>query len=130
MDGMSLQQRAAERAEELPGVELTHPFGEGWEVWKVRGKVFMLQTDLTGPPIVIIKAAPMEGNALREAHADITPGYHMNKRHWITLNPGGTIDAALVNELVTESYRLVVEGLPKRVQPVDPSTFARADDDA
>ena len=27
----------------------------------------------------------------------------MNKRHWITLEPGGWLDAELVRELVTES---------------------------
>ena len=61
MGGKTLQQHATDRAEELPGAELTHPFGEDWDVFKVRGKVFMLQTDATGEPIVILKAAPADG---------------------------------------------------------------------
>jgi len=28
-----------------------------------------------------------------------------------------------VDDLVTESYLLVVEGLPRRLRPVDPTTF-------
>lgn len=48
----------------------------------------------------------------------------MNKRHWITFTPGGDIDAALI-ELVTESYLLVVEKLPKHQRPVDPDSFGR-----
>lgn len=125
MQGAELQERAASRTEELPGAELTYPFGEDWKVWKVHGKVFMLQTHVTGEPIVILKASPADGKALREAHTDITAGYHMNKRHWITLHPGGAVDFQLVDDLVTESYLLVVEKLPKRQQPVDPATFGQ-----
>jgi predicted DNA-binding protein (MmcQ/YjbR family) len=125
MDGKKLQERAAERTRELPGAELTHPFGVDWDVYKVRGKVFMLQTVVSGEPIVILKASPADGLSLRAARKDITPGYHMNKRHWITLHPGGDLDASFLDDLVTESYLLVVENLPKQQQPVDPVTFGQ-----
>ena len=125
MDGKKLQERAAERTHELPGAELSHPFGPDWDVYKVRGKVFMLQTVLASEPIVILKAAPTDALSLRAALDDITPGYHMNKKHWITLHPGGGLDAAFVDDLVTESYLLVVEKLPKKQQPVDPATFGQ-----
>jgi predicted DNA-binding protein (MmcQ/YjbR family) len=49
----------------------------------------------------------------------------MNKRHWITVEGGGTIDEKLVKELVIDSYHLVVGGLPKSEQPVDPHTYGR-----
>lgn len=127
MDGEKLQEHAAARAAELPGAELTHPFGPDWDVFKVRDKVFMLLTAVTGEPIVVLKAAPPDGRALREAYEDITPGYHMNKEHWITLSPGGSIDPPLVDDVVTESYLLVVENLPKARQPVDPGTFGKRD---
>ena len=42
----------------------------------------------------------------------------MNKKHWISLSPGEDITAELVDELVTESYLLVVEKLPKLIRPV------------
>lgn len=128
MRGKQLQERAARRADELPGAELTHPFGEEWDVYKVRGKVFMLQTGATGEPIVTLKATPEDGQSLREAFPDITPGYHMNKRHWITLRPDGALNPSLVDDLVTESYLLVIEKLPKRLRPVDPSTFGQRGD--
>lgn len=127
MEGTALQQFARDRADELPGAGLEHPFGPEWEVFKVRGKVFMLLTEVTGEPIVIIKADPEDSKALREQHDDITPGYHMNKRHWITLRPGGNLHERHVDELVTESYRLVVENLPKAKQPVNPVTFGKID---
>ncbi|KXX58178.1 MULTISPECIES: MmcQ/YjbR family DNA-binding protein [unclassified Rhodococcus (in: high G+C Gram-positive bacteria)] len=127
MKGTTLQAHAKSRAAELPGANLEHPFGPEWEVYKVRSKVFMLLTEVTGEPIVILKAAPADGEALRSAHEDITAGYHMNKRHWVTLSPGGSIDKGLVGDLVTESYLLVVENLPRAERPVDPDTFGRVD---
>jgi predicted DNA-binding protein (MmcQ/YjbR family) len=125
MQSDTLQQHARDRAEELPGAGLEHPFGPDWEVFKVRGKVFMLLTEITGEPIVIVKAAPEDGRALREQHEEITPGYHMNKQHWITLHPGGDLDEQLVEDLVTESYLLVVEKLPRAERPVDPGSFGQ-----
>ena len=85
----------------------------------------MLLTVLAGEPIVNLKADPEDAKALREAYPDITPGYHMNKKHWITVRPGGQVDEALVRDLVTDSYLLVVEKLPRAQRPVDPQLFAR-----
>jgi predicted DNA-binding protein (MmcQ/YjbR family) len=120
-----VQARAAKRTDELPGAELTHPFGPDWDVYKVRDRVFMLQTVVGGEAIVILKATPEDSRSLREALRDITPGYHMNKRHWITLHPGGGLEPSFVDELVTESYLLVVEKLPRSRRPVDPDVFAQ-----
>ncbi|MFE9854293.1 MmcQ/YjbR family DNA-binding protein [Streptomyces sp. NPDC005780] len=123
MNGTTLHKTAADCAEELPGAQLAHPFGDDWEVFKVRGKVFMLMTEVPGRPVVILKADPGEAHALREQYSHITPGYHMNKKHWITLEGGDTVDKALVRELVTDSYLLVVAHLSKAEQPVDPHTY-------
>src|SRR3954462_8020570 len=68
---MSLQERSATRAEELPGAERTHQSTGDWEVWKVGGKVFMLQTAMPGEPVVILKADPAHAVSLREAHTQI-----------------------------------------------------------
>ncbi|MEV0186080.1 MmcQ/YjbR family DNA-binding protein [Streptomyces sp. NPDC050625] len=125
MDGLELQKIAHDSTAELPGTDLEHRSDPNWELHKVRGKVFMLMTDMPGRPVVILKADPDDAAALRVQYADITPGYHMNKRHWITLEGGGTIDEKLVKELVIDSYRLVVGGLPKSERPVDPHTYGR-----
>ncbi|OAN36682.1 MmcQ/YjbR family DNA-binding protein [Microbacterium sp. H83] len=115
---------ASSRAEELPGAERENPFGPEWDVYKVRGKVFLLiPLDDTGR--VTLKADPDDAVALRETFSDIVPGYHMNKKHWLTLLPGESLERDLVSELVTESYRLVVEKLPRARRPVDPDTFGR-----
>ena len=123
MDARELLEIAVEVAEELPGSGLEHPFGPDWGVYKVRGKVFMLLTEVVGPQMVILKADPEDSLALREAYSDVTPGYHMNKRHWITLSPGDSLDEQLVRETVLDSYLLVVATLPRARRPVDPHTY-------
>jgi predicted DNA-binding protein (MmcQ/YjbR family) len=123
LDGQELQKIAADCTVGLPGTDMEQRSHPDWKIYKVRGKVFMLMTDMPGHPVVILKADPDDAAALREQHADITPGYHMNKKHWITAEGGGTIDEELVKELVIDSYRLVVGGLPKSEQPVDPRTY-------
>lgn len=123
----TIQEQAAARGLELPGAELTHPFGPEWDVYKVRGKVFMLQTALGDAPMVTLKASPRDSEALRAGYPQITPGYHMNKRHWVTLHPGPGLDRQMVKDLVTESYLLVIEkNVPKAAWPVDPEAFGRA----
>lgn len=86
----------------------------------------MLMTEVPGRPVVILKADPGEALALREQYSHITAGYHMNKKHWITLEGGEGVDRKLVDELVTDSYRLVVARLPRAEQPVDPHTYGTA----
>lgn len=85
----------------------------------------MLMHELESVPIVTLKVRPFDSEALREAYPEISPGYHMNKRHWITLRPGTMADRDLVEDLVTESYLLVVEKLPRSRRPFDISTFGR-----
>ena len=120
-----LQAVATAACEELPGAEMSHPFGPEWDVRKVRGRVFMLQGEREGVGHVTVKAHPDDVLALSEGVDGITRGYHMSKKHWITLEPSKELDAELVQDLVAESYCLVVEKLPKRERPVDPDAFGR-----
>lgn len=122
LDGRELQKIADDCTAELPDTDLERRSGPDWDIYKVHGKVFMLMTDLPGRPVVVLKADPEDAAALRERYAEITAGYHMNKKHWITLEGGATLDEALVKQFVNDSYRLVVGGLPKSEQPVDPRT--------
>lgn len=123
-----IQKQTAARANELPGAELVHPFGPEADVYKVRGKVFMIQMSIKGEPLVVLKATPEDSTTLRTGFAGITPGYHMNKKHWITLHPACDLGRQLIEDLVTDSYLLVIEhSVPKSQWPVNPHTFGQQD---
>ncbi|MBP1325554.1 putative DNA-binding protein (MmcQ/YjbR family) [Leucobacter exalbidus] len=126
MNGSELQQHAFQRAEQLPGATLEHPFGPDHDVYKIVGKVFLLASTVRDEPVVTLKARPADSQVLQQAFPQITPGYHMNKRHWITVRAGTTLDLELFLDLVTESYLLVLETLPRAVRPVNPETFGRS----
>lgn len=96
-----------------PSAEETYPFDITTMVAKVAGKMFALLDLTSAPPQVSLKCDPERGALLRAEHPAIAPGYHLNKRHWITLTLDGSLDDALVNELIDESYRLVVAGLTR-----------------
>ncbi|MFD3555453.1 MmcQ/YjbR family DNA-binding protein [Streptomyces goshikiensis] len=88
------------------------PFTPQTSVFKVLGKVFALSALEAEPLKVNLKCEPELAVRLREEHAAIVPGYHMNKRHWNTVTVSELPDA-LVRELVEDSYDLVVAGLPR-----------------
>jgi predicted DNA-binding protein (MmcQ/YjbR family) len=119
MDGGTLLESAMGIAAELPAVTHEHPFGPEWEVFKVVGKVFLLATEMPGEPVVTLKCEPEHSRALQQRYDEVVPGYHMNKRHWLTIRAGEAVTPELVDELVRNSYDLVVDGLPRRKRPTD-----------
>lgn len=121
MDGSGRYTVARQRAEEMLGSQVQHPFGPDWEVFKVRDKIFLLLTAVTGQQQMIIKAEPEDCQALQQQYPFVAPGYHMNKRHWVSVYPHAELHKQLIEELVTDSYRLVVEKLPRGQRPIDAS---------
>ncbi|HCG54761.1 MULTISPECIES: MmcQ/YjbR family DNA-binding protein [Brevibacterium] len=136
MDPDTVLALAHDQAIQYPSVEIEHPFGPEYAVYKVRGKMFLMFFDLRGVPSMNLKIDPLDSEVLRDAYEEITPAYHMNKLHWITVAGAGeedaagtTLDVDLLHDLVLESYCLVVAKMAKRDRPVDPATFGgRADD--
>ena len=122
LDGSGIYKVARQRAEEMLGSQVQHPFGPDWEVFKVRGKIFLLLTAVTGQQQMIIKAEPEDCQALQQQYPFVAPGYHMNKRHWVSVYSHAELHQQLIEELVTDSYRLVVEKLPRGQRPIDPSS--------
>jgi len=99
----------------LNGVTEGFPFGEDTLVFKVGGKMFCL-ANLTGNTSVNLKNEPVKNIELREIYPAIKPGYHMNKKHWNTVEIDGTVPVSLVKSLIDDSYNLVLSGLPKKKQ--------------
>jgi predicted DNA-binding protein (MmcQ/YjbR family) len=90
-----------------PGAVEEFPFGAETSVFKVGGKMFALAALRRKPPAVSVKCEPELGVQLRGTYAQIEPGYHLNKRHWLTVTCGGDAPDELVRELVGGSYDLV-----------------------
>jgi len=91
----------------FPGAEETFPFGPETSVFKVGGKMFALAQLEREPLKVSVKCEPELGEQLRGTYDEIEPGYHLNKRHWLTITCGGAVTDELVLELVGGSHDLV-----------------------
>ena len=94
------------------GVTESLPFNEDSPVYKVMNKIFMIAS-LNPPLSVNLKCDPERAIDLRERYSAITPGYHMNKTHWNTIELNPEIPDKLFLELIDHSYELVVKGLKK-----------------
>ena len=60
------------------------PFGDDTLVFKTDGKIFAL-VNLEGDLSINLKCEPAFAMELRERYTSVTPGYHMNKKHWNTI---------------------------------------------
>lgn len=99
-----------------PAAMEEYPFGPGALVMKVGGKIFAIIGEDSDPITVSLKCEPEIALMLRDAHASVTPGYHLNKRHWNTVSLDGTIGDERVREWIDDSFDLVMEGLPGMVR--------------
>ncbi len=99
----------------LKGVEEKMPFDDKVLVFTVKDKMFCL-TDIEDYEFVNLKCNPEKAIELREQYNEVTPGYHMNKKHWNSVKPEGRISNQLMKKWILDSYHLVVAGLPKKVQ--------------
>ena len=92
------------------------PFGEDVLVFKVNGKMFLLARIEQHPLSINLKCDPGLAGELRERYEAVTPGYHMNKKHWSTVVLDGSIPGKELFAMVDHSYELVVKSLRKAVQ--------------
>ena len=60
-----------------------------------------------------LKCDPEMGAELRERYPAVQRGYHMNKKHWITVAMDGSVPEKLLKAWIEASYDLVVNGLSK-----------------
>jgi predicted DNA-binding protein (MmcQ/YjbR family) len=95
------------------GVTEEFPFDNNTLVFKVMGKMFAL-TDLENFESVNLKVDPEAGAELREKYSSVVPGYHMNKKHWITVMMDGSIPDKLFCQWIDNSYALVTASLAKK----------------
>ena len=110
----------------FPGAFEDFPFGPETSVFKVRAAVSggakqeakMFAASAMDPDdwSVSLKCEPALAEQLRDTYPAIRPGYHLNKRHWNTVEIDGSLPDELVLDMVEDSYDLVLAKLPRRVQ--------------
>jgi predicted DNA-binding protein (MmcQ/YjbR family) len=97
----------------FPGSAETFPFGPEASVFKVGEKMFAISRLASKPLEVSLKCEPQLAEQLREAHPSIRPGYHLNKRHWNTVEFDGSVPDEELLDLIDHSYDLIVTSLTK-----------------
>ena len=97
------------------GATESMPFDDNTLVFKVMNKMFAL-TILEGDLSVNLKCEPELALELRTKYSCVVPGYHMNKKHWNTVQINGSVPEVLVKEWISYSYDLVVKSLPKKIK--------------
>ena len=82
------------------------PFGDDTLVFKAAGKIFAL-VNLEGDLSINLKCDPSLALELRERYPSVTPGYHMNKKHWNTILVDGSVPDKEIFSWIDHSYNLV-----------------------
>jgi predicted DNA-binding protein (MmcQ/YjbR family) len=92
------------------------PFGEDVLVFKVGGKMFALAALDEVPARVNLKCDPDLALELRDRYEQVRPGYHMNKKHWNTVEIASAIPETELRKMIDHSYDLVAKSLPKAMR--------------
>jgi predicted DNA-binding protein (MmcQ/YjbR family) len=96
-----------------PGASEETPFGPDVLVFKVGGKMFALAALDEVPLTLNLKCDPDLALDLRDRYEQVRPGYHMNKKHWNTVEIESEIPDADLRNMIDHSYQLVINRLPK-----------------
>lgn len=99
----------------MKGCSEGFPFDETSLVMKVGGKMFAL-INLDEDPSLNLKCDPEEALVLRETYNAVSPGYHMNKKHWNTVLLDDSIKDEVIKKWIKDSYQLVVNKLPLKIR--------------
>ena len=92
------------------------PFGPDVLVLKVSGKIFALASLDEVPATANLKCDPDRALELRDSYEQVTPGYHMNKKHWNTVEIESGIPDVELRKMIDHSYELVVKSLPRKAR--------------
>ena len=79
------------------------------------GKMFALCNMMTFE-FVNLKCNPEKAIILREEYTEVTPVWHMNKKHWNSVSFEGDLSDKQIEEWIVDSYNLVVNKMPKKLK--------------
>lgn len=92
----------------MPGARLDYPFGPETAVYRAANdKLFALIAEASQPLQISLKCDPNLAELLRDKYESVLPGYHLNKRHWITVLVTGQLEDDEIRDLIRHSFELV-----------------------
>jgi predicted DNA-binding protein (MmcQ/YjbR family) len=92
----------------MPNARLDYPFDDKTAVYKASNdKMFVLIAEGSKPLRVSLKCDPNLAELLRDKYESVLPGYHLNKKHWITIILTGQLSDDEVRDLIRHSFELV-----------------------
>ena len=92
----------------MPGSRLDYPFDETTAVYRAENdKLFALIAENSNPLRLSLKIDPQLGELLRKKYESVMPGYHLNKKHWITILVTGQLTDQEIRDLIRHSFELV-----------------------
>lgn len=106
----------------LPGAELTHPFGDDHDCWKVGGKIFAIATDPLPAGGAVVPAGQAGGVSVKTDHIETArllietgratraPYLHAS---WARI-PFGAVTGDELRERLSTSYALIRASLPRK----------------
>jgi len=97
------------------GVTEEFPFDNQTLVYKVMGKMFSLG-NVDNFQTMNLKCDPEKAIDLRERYDGIIPGFHMNKKHWNTVDSFSDVPEEVQFHLIDHSYDLVASSLTKKLK--------------
>ncbi len=72
-----------------------------------RQERYFALVNLDGDLSINLKCDPALALELRERYSSVTPGYHMNKKHWNTVMLDGTVPDKEIFSWIDHSYNLI-----------------------
>ena len=100
-------------SEKMPFAKAASEYDRNLLVFEVAEKWFCF-VNIDAFDFCNIKCDPDRIGELQAQYEGITPGYHMNKRHWISVHFDKDVPDDTIRELVRQSYDLVAASLPKK----------------
>jgi predicted DNA-binding protein (MmcQ/YjbR family) len=92
----------------MPQARLDYPFDDKTVVYKAaNNKMFALIAEGSEPLRLSLKTDPNLSELLREKYESVLPGYHLNKKHWVTLILSGQLSDDEIRDLIRLSFELV-----------------------
>jgi len=115
IDNMNIEE-LREYGLSLPNVTERSPFGLDTLALEIGGKMFCLISLDGEEDFYNLKVDPDYSVELRDRYSGIRPGYHMNKRHWISVDFHGDVSDKLQRELISHAYRQTAKGLSRKAR--------------